>query len=66
MIKRLLATIMATAMVLTTPAATLQVEAAAKIRKAIVNAEKYLPQVAELVTKEAGVVSRIKAEMTAE
>ena len=34
--------------------------------KAIVNAEKYLPQVAELVTKEAGVVSRIKAEMTAE
>lgn len=34
--------------------------------KAIVNAEKYLPQIAELVTKEAGVVSRIKAEMTAE
>lgn len=34
--------------------------------KAIVNAEKYLPHVAELVTKEAGVVSRIKAEMTAE
>ena len=31
--------------------------------KAIVNAEKYLPQVAELVTREAGVVSRIKAEM---
>ena len=34
--------------------------------KAIVNAEKYLPQVAEMVEKEAGVVSRIKAEMTAE
>lgn len=34
MMKKLLATIMATAMVLATPVATLQVEAAAKTRKA--------------------------------